>query len=191
MNDENLALAAQKGDASATRALLEKYRYAVRAEARSFFLEGGETEDLIQEGMIGLYLAITDFKEGGVSFKNFAYLCIRRRMMSAVRQANRKKHSPLNESVSLAEGEAERGPAFDNPEDFLIMHEDGEELMEALRGALTENEYGALLSYMEGLSIAEIAAKRGVTVKSADNAVQRAKKKARSLIVEKSEMRRK
>ena len=71
------------------------------------------------------------------------------------------------------------------------MHEDGEELMEALRGALTENEYGALLSYMEGLSIAEIAAKRGVTVKSADNAVQRAKKKARSLIVEKSAMRRK
>ena len=195
MTDEQVVSVAQGHQGSSTDAALEyllnKYKNFVRTKARSYFLIGADHEDIVQEGMIGLYLAITDFKEGGVSFKNFAYLCIRRRMMSAVRQANRKKHSPLNESVSLAEGEAERGPAFDNPEDFLIMHEDGEELMEALRGALTENEYGALLSYMEGLSIAEIAAKRGVTVKSADNAVQRAKKKARSLIDEKSAMRRK
>ena len=174
MTDEQLALAAQKGDSAATRTLLEKYKNAVRGTARSFFLEGGDTEDLVQEGMIGLYLAVTDYKEGGMSFKNFAYLCIRRRIMSAVRSASRKKHSPLNEGVPL--------PATGDPESFLIAGEEAEEFWGKVRRALSASEYETLVLYMEGLSVSDIAARRGVPVKSADNAVQRAKKKIAKIL---------
>ena len=177
MTDEQLALAAQRGDSAATRTLLEKYKNAVRGCARSFFLEGGETEDLVQEGMIGLYLTVTDFKEGGMSFKNFAYLCIRRRIMSAVKSAARKKHSPLNDGVPFPEGEGKDIASPEDPESSLIAGEEAEEFWQKVRSSLSASEYEALLLYMEGLSVADIAARRAVSVKSADNAIQRAKKK--------------
>ena len=102
MTDEQLALAAQAGDSGATRTLLEKYKNAVRAAARSFFLEGGDTEDLVQEGMIGLYLAVTDYREGGMRFKNFAYLCIRRRIMGAVKSASGWSNPESRLPISLS-----------------------------------------------------------------------------------------
>ena len=182
MTDEELAVRAQAGDQSATRALLEKYKKAVKSVARSFFLEGGDAEDLAQEGMIGLYLAITDFREGGMSFKNFAYLCINRRIVGAVRSATRKKHEPLNGSVPLPDGDEGDIASAEDPEAELIGNEEREELLQAVKNALSESEYESLRLYMEGMSIGEIAAERGVGEKSAENAVQRAKKKVSALL---------
>ena len=184
MSDESLALAAQQGDKAAAEELLRRYKNVVRGVARSFFLAGGDAEDLAQEGMIGLYRAVTDFKEGGLSFKNFAYLCIQRRIIGAVRSAARLKNAPLNRAVPLPpENEAEGALyAAEGPEALLIGDEERSEFLEKLRGALSPAEYRALTLYMEGLSIAEIAARERRSEKSADNAVQRAKRKAAALL---------
>lgn len=184
MSDESLALAAQQGDKAAAEELLRRYKNVVRGVARSFFLAGGDAEDLAQEGMIGLYRAVTDFKEGGLSFKNFAYLCIQRRIIGAVRSAARLKNAPLNRAVPLPpENEAEGALyAAEDPEALLISDEERSEFLEKLRGALSPAEYRALTLYMEGLSIAEIAARERRSEKSADNAVQRAKRKAAALL---------
>ena len=184
MSDESLALAAQQGDKAAAEELLRRYKNVVRGVARSFFLAGGDAEDLAQEGMIGLYRAVTDFKEGGLSFKNFAYLCIQRRTIGAVRSAARLKNAPLNRAVPLPpENEAEGALyAAEDPEALLIGDEERSEFLEKLRGALSPAEYRALTLYMEGLSIAEIAARERRSEKSADNAVQRAKRKAAALL---------
>ena len=109
ISDEKLAFAARSGDKAAEEQLLQRYKNSVRGAARSYFLEGGETEDLVQEGMIGLYNAITDFREGGMNFKNFAYLCINRRIMSAVKSATRKKNMPLNNYISLIGADGQDG----------------------------------------------------------------------------------
>ena len=184
MSDESLALAAQQGDKAAAEELLRRYKNVVRGVARSFFLAGGDAEDLAQEGMIGLYRAVTDFKEGGLSFKNFAYLCIQRRIIGAVRSAARLKNAPLNRAVPLPpENEAEGALyAAEDPEALLIGDEERSEFLEKLRGALSPAEYRAFTLYMEGLSIAEIAARERRSEKSADNAVQRAKRKAAALL---------
>ena len=182
MTDEQLAAAAQGGDSAATQALLEKYKDAVRGAARSFFLAGGDGEDLVQEGMIGLYLAITGFKAGGMSFKNFAYVCIRRRIMSAVKSAARKKHMPLNTGIPFPEaGALGELAAEGDPEEALILSEEPKEFWRAAKKVLSPAELDTLLLYVQGVSVADIAAKRGVSAKSADNAVQRAKRKIAAL----------
>ncbi len=187
MSDESLALAAQAGDKAAMEELLRRYKNTVRGVARTFFLAGGDAEDLAQEGMIGLYRAACDYRAGGMSFKNFAYLCIQRRIIGAVRSAARQKHAPLNRSVPLpAENEGERLYPSVDPEALLIGDEERSEFLARLRGALSPAEYRALTLYMEGLSIAEIAAREGRTEKSADNAVQRAKRKAAALLGQKN-----
>ncbi len=185
MSDEQLALAAQGGDGEAMRELLEKYKGAVRGVSRSYFLAGGDPEDLVQEGMIGLYAAISDYRAGGMNFKNFAYLCIHRRIQSAVKSASRQKHFPLNSYVPLvnADGQGADVVSPEDPEAALISDEEGREFSEALERELSPAEHRALLAYMEGLSLAEIAAREGKSVKSADNAVQRAKKKAAKLLL--------
>ncbi len=183
MTDEALARAAQGGDKNAVQTLLERYKNAVRGIARSYFLEGGETEDLVQEGMIGLYGAVTDYRaDGGMSFKNFAYLCASRRIRSAVRSAARKKHGPLNRSVPLLGAEIDGLVSPDDPESALIGVEEREEFLSMLERELSPAEYRALRLYMEGLSIAEIAERERKSVKSAENAVQRAKKKVLALV---------
>ena len=139
ISDEKLAFAARSGDKAAEEQLLQRYKNSVRGAARSYFLEGGETEDLVQEGMIGLYNAITDFREGGMSFKNFAYLCIRRRIMSAVRSASRKKHSPLNEGVPLPDGEGKDIPATGDPSALLAMAATGASAAAVLAGGVIVN----------------------------------------------------
>ena len=183
--DEELAFAAQGGDRSAAETLLEKYKNAVRGIARGYFLEGGDGEDLVQEGMIGLYSAITGYREGGMSVKNFAYLCIHRRIMTAVKSASRQKHLALNRYVPLvnADGQGTDIVSEENPETILIGGEERGEFLRLLREQLSPAEYEALLSYMEGLSIAEIAARTGKREKSVENAVQRAKKKVLALVL--------
>ena len=178
MNDEELIKLAQSGDPSAAEALLQRYKNAVKSVARSFFLVGGETEDLIQEGMCGLYTAVQNFRPGKMSFKNFAYLCIYRRIVSAVKSATRKKHNPLNDYISFTEsGIEEKIITETNPEDSLIMSESLKELTENMKTCLSESEYECILLYIEGHSLSEIAARTGRNDKSADNALQRAKKK--------------
>ena len=181
MTDERLAALARGGDAQAAERLLERYKNAVRSIARNYFLAGGDAEDLAQEGMIGVYGAIASYREeGGMSFKNFAYLCAHRRILGAVRGASRKKHAPLNGAVPLFE--TEYAPAEHDPEAALISVEEREEFLRLLEKTLSPAEYGALRLYMDGLSIAEIAARRGGSEKSSENAVQRAKAKVRALL---------
>ncbi len=178
--DEDAAAAAQRGDPQAAQQLLEKYKNAARGLARCYFLEGGDTEDLTQEGMIGLYFAITDYRaEGGSSFKNFAYLCMTRRIQNAIKSAARKKHLPLKNYIPLlnADGQGLDVAAYGDPETSLISEEEKEEFFAFLKKNLSAAEYRALLSYTEGLSISEIAAQEGKSEKSITNAVQRAKKK--------------
>ena len=184
MSDEQLALAAQGGDGEAMRELLEKYKGAVRGVSRSYFLAGGDPEDLVQEGMIGLYAAVTDYREGGMSFKNFACLCIHRRIMSAVKNASRKKHLALNTYIPLADadGQGIELIAREDPESVLIGGEERGECWELLKQKLSQAEYAALLSYMEGLRIGEIAQREQTSEKSVENAIQRAKKKVLKLL---------
>ena len=178
MSDEELIRLAQSGDATATETLLQRYKNAVKSVARSFFLEGGETEDLIQEGMCGLYTAVQNFRLGKMSFKNFAFLCIYRRIVSAVRSATRQKHDPLNKSVSLTDNFTEELIISDlDPEEMLIGNESRKELMESMKTYLSDGEMECIRLYIEGHSLMEIASRTGRSEKSADNAVQRAKKK--------------
>ena len=183
MKDEQLAALARGGDTQAAERLLERYKNTVRSIARNYFLAGGDAEDLAQEGMIGVYGAIASYREdGGMSFKNFAYLCAHRRIMAAVRGASRKKHAPLNGAVPLFETELAPSP---DPESALISVEERDEFLRSLEAALSPAEYAALRLYMDGLSIAEIAAMRSCSVKSSENAVQRAKAKVRALLADK------
>ena len=188
MTDEALALAAQGGDRAAAEKLLEKYKNAARGIARGYFLEGGDAEDIVQEGMIGLYSAVTDYRAGGMSFKNFAYLCIHRRIVSAVKSASRKKHLALNTYVPLidADGQGIELISQEDPESVLIGGEERGEFLQLLKKNLTQAEYSALLGYMEGLRVSEIARRENRSEKSAENAVQRAKKKV-LLLLEKRE----
>ena len=178
MSDEELIKLAQSGDSSATETLLQRYKNAVRSVARTFFLAGGETEDLIQEGMCGLYSAIQNFRAGKMSFKNFAFLCIYRRIVSTVKNATRKKHNPLNDYVSFDDyGVEEKILSESDPEGVLIGNESLKELTDAMKTYLSEGEYECLMLYIKGHSLSEIANLTDRNEKSVDNAIQRAKKK--------------
>lgn len=180
-SDEILVKAAQSGDKQATEALLVRFAGVVRGRARGFFLIGGETEDLIQEGMIGLYGAISDYREeGGMSFKNFAYLCISRRIIDAVKASARKKNVPLNNYVSLFQSEWELPIA--SPEEEVIRGEDGREFFQKMSKVLSDFEFRVTVMYMDGLSCAEICEATGKDGKSVDNAIQRSKKKLQKIL---------
>ena len=179
--DEELVRRAQSGDKQATEALLVRFAGVVRGRARGFFLIGGETEDLIQEGMIGLYGAISDYREeGGMSFKNFAYLCISRRIIDAVKASARKKNVPLNNYVSLCQSEWELPIA--SPEEEVIRGEDGREFFQKMSKVLSDFEFRVTVMYMDGLSCAEICEATGKDGKSVDNAIQRSKKKLQKIL---------
>lgn len=187
MTDEELIKLAQSGDSSATESLLQRYKNAVRSVARSFFLVGGETEDLIQEGMCGLYTAIQNFRPGKMSFKNFAFLCIYRRIVSAVKSATRKKHNPLNDYISFTDyGVEEKILTETDPEDVLIRNESVKEFMDGMKTYLSSREYECISLYVQGHGLSEIARLTGRNEKSADNAIQRAKKKIEKKLKEES-----
>jgi len=188
MTDEQLCARAAMGDRAAEEALVLRYSRLVRVCSRPFFLVGGDSEDLIQEGMLGLLTAIREFKpDRGAQFRTFAELCIRRRIISAVRTAAGGRHSPLNNYVSLEpslflanQDFAPFGTAYPShrdPEDVIIRQENLSALQKALEDRLTGLEAQVLDRYLEGASYAEIAEEVHQSTKSVDNAVQRIRKK--------------
>ena len=184
-SDEELVALAQNGDKQAVEELLIRHAGLVRGCARGFFLIGGETEDLIQEGMIGLYGAIGDYRpsETASSFKNFAHLCISRRIIDAVKASARKKNAPLNDATSIGVVSAEKEMAASfNPEDLLILRDDRREFRQKISGVLSDFEFKVTTMYMDGMSCAEICEATGKPGKSVDNALQRSKKKLQEVL---------
>lgn len=200
MTDEEIVLDAQSNDnVLAQEYLLHKYRNFVRAKARSYFLIGAEREDIIQEGMIGLYKAIRDFKsDKQSSFRAFAELCVTRQIITAIKTATRQKHIPLNSYVSLNkpiyEEESDRtlldiisGVKVPNPEDMVISREEFDDIENKMNDILSDLEWKVLMSYLDGKSYQEIALELNRHIKSIDNALQRVKRKLEKYIISKGD----
>ncbi|MFI2132270.1 RNA polymerase sporulation sigma factor SigH [Lysinibacillus fusiformis] len=196
-NDEELIEMVHQGNTDALDYLITKYRLLVRAKARSYFLIGADKEDIVQEGMIGLYKAIRDFKGDKLaSFRAFAELCITRQIITAIKTATRQKHIPLNSYISLDkpifDEESDRtlmdvltGAIMDDPEELIIHREEFGYLEEKMSEILSELELQVLSLYLDGRSYHEISAKLNRHVKSIDNALQRVKRKLeRHLVLE-------
>lgn len=185
MTDEELVLSAQGGDKGAESELLKKYNGMVRSVARGFFLAGGETEDLIQEGMIGLYSAISSYKEGKTSFKSYAKLCVSRKIMDAVKASLRQKNMPLNNYTSISGEDADfagfGADVGDDADEDMIRTEDASEFLRKISGILSDSEFRVAVLYMDGMSYKEIADATGKDFKSIDNALSRAKKKLQKI----------
>lgn len=186
--DGKLVRLAQSGDNDAMEQLCAEYKDTVRMLARPYFLIGADRDDLIQEGMIGLYKAVRDYEPGhDMSFRSFAELCIVRQIITAIKQATRKKHVPLNTYISFykaTDDENERTlidtmPAArtDNPEELIISRESMTDMTKMLDTMLTPLEKNVLELFLEGHSYQEIAAALGRRPKTVDNALQRIKKK--------------
>lgn len=181
--DEQLCGLAAQGHSQAETELVRRYGQLVRACARPLFLAGGDSEDLIQEGMLGLLTAIRGFDPGrDAAFRTYAEICIRSRLYSAVRAAQGGKHAPLNHSVSfeppLFDGtNAHLFSSVESPEDVIIGREELKERLDALKGQLSELEAQILPPYLNGLSCGEIAQRVGRSQKSVDNAIQRIRRK--------------
>ncbi len=189
LTDERIVELSHQGDAEAEEYLLNKYKNFVRSKARSYFLIGADHEDIVQEGMIGLYKAIRDFKpEKLSSFRAFAELCITRQIITAIKTATRQKHIPLNSYISL------NRPLYDeesdrtlldvimegrstNPEEMMINQENLGQIHEKMNQVLSRLELEVLDAYLNGKSYQEIAEMLGRHVKSIDNALQRVKRK--------------
>jgi RNA polymerase sporulation-specific sigma factor len=187
--DEELVELAKLGDAAAQEYLINKYKNFVRAKARSYFLIGADREDIIQEGMIGLYKAIRDFREDKLSsFRAFAELCITRQIITAIKTATRQKHIPLNSYISLNkpiyDEDSDRtlldvisGNKITDPEELVISREEFDDIEEKMGEILSSLEWEVLMAYLEGKSYQEIAVDLQRHVKSIDNALQRVKRK--------------
>lgn len=198
--DEELVLMAQNGDDAAQDYLLNKYKSLVRAKSRAYFLIGADSEDIIQEGMIGLYKAVRDYnEEKNASFRSFAELCVNRQMITAIKAATRQKHQPLNSYVSLNkpvyEEESEQtymdflqssSSALLNPEALLIGQENKSFLENQMVKNLSSFETRVLVLYLQGRSYFEIAHVLDKPEKSIDNALQRVKKKLEKFLEEKN-----
>jgi RNA polymerase sporulation-specific sigma factor len=189
MLDEDIVEFAKDGNDGALEYLINKYKNFVRAKARSYFLIGADREDIIQEGMIGLYKAIRDFKSDKLSsFRAFAELCITRQIITAIKTATRQKHIPLNSYVSLNkpiyDEDSDRtlldvisGSKITDPEELIISREEFDDIEEKMGEILSSLEWKVLMSYLEGKSYQEIAVDLKRHVKSIDNALQRVKRK--------------
>ena len=189
-SDEELVERAREGSETAIEELLRRYRHYARAKARSYFLAGADREDIVQEGMIGLYKAIRDFQgDRNTAFRAFAELCITRQIITAIKTATRQKHVPLNSYVSLnksssSEHEEERaladvlvGPTMTDPAELVISAEEIAGIKASMGRLLSSLETEVLQLYMDGKSYHEIAEMLGRHVKSIDNALQRIKRK--------------
>ena len=187
--DEDIVEAVRNGDSIALEYLINKYKNFVRAKARSYFLIGADREDIVQEGMIGLYKAIRDFKGDKLaSFKAFAELCITRQIITAIKTATRQKHIPLNSYVSLDkpiyDEDSDRtlldvicGTRVSDPEELIINQEEFIGLEDKMSEILSDLERKVLMLYLDGRSYQEIAVDLDRHVKSIDNALQRVKRK--------------
>ena len=196
MPDEKIVLLCHEGNVDAEEYLLNKYKNFVRSKARSYFLIGADHEDIVQEGMIGLYKAIRDYKQEKLSsFRAFAELCITRQIITAIKTATRQKHIPLNSYVSLNkplyDEESDRtlldiimeGGAG-NPEDMIINQENLGNIHQKINEVLSSLEQEVLSAYLDGKSYQEIAESLGRHVKSIDNALQRVKRKLEKYLEE-------
>jgi RNA polymerase sporulation-specific sigma factor len=188
--DLQLVMRARNGDQKALDELIRRYTGFVRLKASSYFLAGGDSEDLIQEGLIGLYKAVRDFSPELSSFRSFAELCVTRQIITAIKTATRFKHSPLNSYVSFSHtpagqegdgdctlGDALPGPSVDDPSVCVISTEELQSLVFTLGSGLSKLEADALKLYLEGESYEEMAERLGCDTKTIDNALQRVKRK--------------
>jgi len=179
---------AAMGDSAAEETLVSEYVQLVRACARPFFLAGGDSEDLIQEGMLGLLSAVRTFDPSkGVKFATYAEFCVKRRIYSAIRSASGYKHTPLNsyislESPQLDESNTQSAYFLRDPEDFVIARESAQEVEKLLYGALSRFESGVLELYLNGMSYKDMALQLDKSSKSVDNAVQRIRKKLAQIL---------
>jgi len=197
MADEQVVKLAQAEDAQALEYLLNKYKNFVRTKARSYFLIGADHEDIVQEGMIGLYKSIRDYREEKLSsFRAFAELCITRQIITAIKTATRQKHIPLNSYISLNrpiyEEDSDRTlldviteEGLSNPEEMMIDREDLSLIEGRIGQMMSGLEKEVLVRYMEGKSYEEIAREIGRHEKSVDNALQRIKRKLTRYLEEK------
>ena len=189
LEDLQLVLKARNGRQDALDELLRRYAGFVRLKASSYFLAGGDGDDLVQEGMIGLYKAVRDFRADKLSsFRAFAELCITRQIITAIKTATRQKHIPLNQYISLNkpiyDEDSERtlldvmaSAKMSDPEELVINQEVSEDIKERIQENLSDLESQVLLSYLEGKSYQEMARDLNRHVKSIDNALQRVKRK--------------
>ncbi len=187
--DELLVECVRVGDALALEFLIQKYKTFVRGKARSYFLIGADREDIVQEGMIGLFKAIRDFRDDKLaSFKAFAELCITRQIITAIKTATRQKHVPLNSYISLDkpiyDEDSDRtlmdvigGAKVTDPEELIINREEFTDIEYKMSELLSELERNVLMLYLDGRSYQEIAGDLRRHVKSIDNALQRVKRK--------------
>lgn len=193
-NDISLVLSAQKGDRQSLDRLIKKYEGLVYRKAKAYFLIGADNDDIVQEGMIGLYKAIRDFSsEKQIAFSAFAEICITRQILTAIKAATRQKHIPLNSYISLngpAYGEDEKEHLFldvleseqkENPETMVIDKEDYTRFEDVIGKNLSDLEQKVLLRYLQGKSYQEIAHDLKKPVKTVDNALQRIKKKLETI----------
>ena len=190
--DEEILNSIKNGDSQAIDYLITKYKNLVKIRARAYFIIGADTEDIIQEGMIGLYKAIRDYKKTDASFQTFAKICIDRQVMTAIKSANRKKHLPLNSYLSLNmltyEEDSDKTyidkleeSKILNPEEIVIDKENVKTLQEQINKNLSGLEKQVLKLYLKGKSYATIAQKLEKDEKSIDNAIQRIRKKIEKL----------
>ena len=189
MTDEELIDQLREGDRQVMDYICDKYKNLVRSKAKSMYILGGDSEDLIQEGMIGLFKAIRDYREEReTSFFHFAELCITRQIYSAIEASNRKKHAPLNSYVSFYSEVSEEGQPLaeylesersDNPEQRMIDQENFELFLKKVRQSLSKMECEVLDDYLSGLNYQQIAEKMKKSPKAIDNALQRIKTKIR------------
>jgi RNA polymerase sporulation-specific sigma factor len=191
LEDLQLVIRARNGDGTALDLLIRRYTGFVRLKASSYFLAGGDGEDLVQEGLIGLYKAVRDFRaDKETSFRSFAELCVTRQIITAIKTATRFKHAPLNTYVSFSHtpagqesdgdctlGDALPGPGVDDPAVCVISTEELQSLVFTLGTGLSPLESNALRLYLDGLSYEQMAEELGCDTKTIDNALQRVKRK--------------
>ena len=187
--DDNMVFRAKEGDEKSLNHILRKYRNFVRSKAKPFFIVGADKEDLLQEGMIGLFKAIRDYDEGKtVSFRAFAELCVTRQIITAVKTSTRQKHIPLNSYISLNKPVNEEDPdktlmdimknsEITDPEQLIISKEEMKLIEEKTKEMLSDFEKKVLALYLKGYSYQEISTKLCKDSKSVDNALQRIKRK--------------
>ncbi len=193
LDDDEVVALAQAGDDQAQNYLIQKYQYLVQFKARSYFLYGADRDDTIQEGMIGLFKAVRDYRKNRLcSFRSFALLCITRQIITAVKNATRKKHSPLNMYASLSSNifdDEARTTLLDmmacaqaeDPLDLLIIDEQLDKIKQTMRDILSELEWNVLLAYIDGKSYQQIAGELQRHTKVIDNALYRVKVKLKEL----------
>lgn len=180
-SDEQLIESYKNGDDTARERLLEKYNDRVHKIARSFFLNGGDIDDLVQEGRVGLCLAISNYDGKSASFSTYAHLCIRNKIIDAVKTNRNGKNAPLNNFLPIVEVGEELYSANGNLEDEIIMREDRREFLEKMSACLSSYEFKVIVMYIDGMKISQIAKALKKSDKSINNAITRSKSKLKEV----------